>query len=69
MPDIAVQAVAAPDVSVLRSAPRPVLSTASVVGAPQAIVVEEEPAPTRAASVAPPRRSEFRQLFSKLRRG
>jgi hypothetical protein len=58
-----------PDVSVLRTSSCPVLSPAGVVGAPQAIVVEEESTPTRANSVMSPRRSEFRQLFSKLRRG
>jgi type II secretory pathway predicted ATPase ExeA len=69
-----VTAAAAPDVlvsdvSVLRTSSRPVLSPAGVVGVPQAIVVEEESTPTRVTSVTSPRRSEFRQLFSKLRRG
>jgi hypothetical protein len=60
---------AVPEIAVLSVTPRQALSTASVVGAPQAIVVEEEALPTRAIPAARPRRSEFRQLFSKLRRG
>lgn len=50
---------------------RPVLSTSSVVSERQAIVVEEDiPAtPPRGLPLGRPRRNEFRQLFSKLRRG
>jgi type II secretory pathway predicted ATPase ExeA len=53
------------------AAPRPVVATSSVVSERQAIVVEEDgPAPaTRALPLDRPRRGEFRQLFSKLRRG
>jgi type II secretory pathway predicted ATPase ExeA len=52
------------------TAPRPVIATSSVVSERQAIVVEEDtPAPTRDLPLGRQRRSEFRQLFSKLRRG
>ncbi len=47
--------------------PRPIDSTSSIVAQRPKIVVEEDP-PVRAVPM-PPRRNEFRQLFSKLRRG